>query len=138
MSDTSPSAERVAAFLERIPYARFLGIEACSDGEALAVMRFSDDLVGNVTLPALHGGVLGSFLETAAIVALLDDTESQALPKTIDITIDYLRSGQPLDTFVTASVLKRGRRVSNVRAEAWQQRRDKPIAAAHGHFLMPP
>ena len=49
------SVQRIEAFLERIPYARFLGIEACAEAgsDAMAVLRFSRDLIGNVTLPAL-------------------------------------------------------------------------------------
>ena len=58
-------------------------------------------------------------------------------PKTIDFTIDYLRSGRARDAYARAEVQKAGRRVANVRVEAWQDARDRPIAAAHGHFLMP-
>ena len=35
-----------------------------------------------------------------------------------------------------AIITKHGRRVANVRAEAWQEDRSKPIAAMHGHFLL--
>jgi acyl-coenzyme A thioesterase PaaI-like protein len=35
-------------------------------------------------------------------------------------------------------VTKHGRRVCNVRAEAWQEDRARPIATLHGHFLVKP
>jgi acyl-coenzyme A thioesterase PaaI-like protein len=37
-----------------------------------------------------------------------------------------------------AIVTRQGRRVANVRAEIWQEEKSRPIAAAHGHFLLAP
>ena len=59
------------------------------------------------------------------------------MPKTIDITIDYLRSGRPRETFARARVQKAGRRVTHVHVEAWQDTRERPIAMLRGNFLMP-
>jgi acyl-coenzyme A thioesterase PaaI-like protein len=58
-------------------------------------------------------------------------------PKTVDFSIDYLRSGKPQDAYARAVILRRGRRVANVRVEAWQDERIKPFVTAHGHFLLP-
>jgi len=71
-----------------------------------------------------------------ALLTLIWLGEAQAWPKTIDIAVDYLRSGRPVDTFARAILAKPGRRVANLRVEAWQDERARPIAAAHGHFLM--
>ncbi len=60
------------------------------------------------------------------------------LPKTIDITVDYLRSGRAVDTWAKGILTRQGRRVANVRVEAWQEDRLRPIAIAHGHFLILP
>lgn len=125
--------------LANIPFARFLRIEGgCDDAGVHCVMRFHDELIGNPRLPALHGGVIGAFLETVALVTLVWETGTQYLPKTIDLTVEYLRSGRPRDTFARAALTKHGRRVANVRVEAWQEDRSRPIAAAHGHFLLRP
>ena len=120
-----------------VPYARFLsiGVEALGD-EIIGRMKFSPDLVGNVSLPALHGGTIGALLESTAIFHLLWAVEPKHVPKTINITIDYLRSAGPLDTFAQGTITRHGRRVANVRVEAWQTERDRPVAAAHAHFLM--
>ena len=101
-------------------------------------MRFDRKLIGNPILPALHGGVIGAFLETTAIAQLILETEATELPKPVDIGIDYLRSGKPVDTYARAEITKHGRRVCNVRAEAWQDEHTRPIAALHGHFLIKP
>ena len=123
--------------VRQFPYAAFLGIEAESHGDELTLMLpFRNDLIGNYMIPALHGGVIGSFLEISAILTLVWETEVTALPKTIDIAFDFLRSGRPVDTFARAILAKPGRRVANLRVEAWQDERRRPIAAAHGHFLI--
>jgi uncharacterized domain 1 len=121
----------------RIPYARLLGVAVDQKGnEITLVMPFKDDLVGNVLLPAIHGGAIGALLEFTAVIQLLAETDSTSLPKTIDFSIDYLRSGRPLETYARATISKHGRRVANVRVEAWQEERGRPIASGHGHFLL--
>lgn len=123
--------------VRQLPYAAFLGIEAESHGDELTfILPYRDDLIGNKMLPALHGGVIGAFLEISAILTLVWETEVIALPKTIDIAFDFLRSGRPVRTFARALLAKPGRRVANLRVEAWQEERRRPIAAAHGHFLL--
>jgi len=125
------------AFFDAIPYARYLGLAAAEvDGELVTTMRYSDHLIGNPALPALHGGTLGALLESAAIFELLWRAETLVLPKTITLTVDYLRSGAPVDTHARCSVTRQGRRVTNVRMEAWQADRAAPIATAHAIFLV--
>jgi acyl-coenzyme A thioesterase PaaI-like protein len=126
----------IASILARIPYARFIGMELSREGEELIfVLRYAPHIIGNPLLPALHGGVIGSFLETVAMLELVRDEALEFLPKPIDISIDFLRTGRPVDTFGRAMITKRGRQVANVRAEAWQTGPAKPIAILHGHFM---
>jgi uncharacterized protein (TIGR00369 family) len=127
------------AVVERIPYARVLGIAVERKGnEITTVMPFHDRLVGNTLLPAIHGGAIGAFLEMTAVIQLLFDTASERLPKTIDVSIDYLRSARAVTTYGRAIVTRHGRRVANVRSEIWQDERDKPVAVSHGHYLLTP
>ncbi len=129
--------ERLTAALSRIPYASFLGVRAELKGDELTlVLPYSEHLVGNPLLPALHGGVVGALMELTAITQLAIASKSEKFPKTIDIGVDFLRSGRPLDTYARARVVKIGRRIANVQAEAWQNERSQPIAAMHGHFLV--
>ena len=140
--------ESLHALLENTPYTRMLGIgvadepvqrPASAESEApVLVLRFSDDIIGNVRLPAIHGGVIGAFLETTALATLIWASDSEFLPKTIDISFEYLRSGKPRDTYAYATLTKHGRRVANVSVVAWQEDPARPIAAAHGHFLIKP
>ncbi len=125
--------------VEAIPYCRFLGISCESvDGALRGKLTYSRALVGNTALPALHGGTLGALLESTAAFELLWQAESVVLPKTINITIEFLRPAKPVDTYARAIITRQGRRVANVRVEAWQDDPESPVAVAHGHFLIVP
>jgi uncharacterized protein (TIGR00369 family) len=130
-------ATQLAAFLQRVPYVRFLGMRAeLSGDEMTAVLPFAQHLIGNTHLPALHGGVIGAFLEMTALAQLSVTQGSAKVHKTIDVTVEYLRPGRALTTYARADLRKVGRRVANVHVEAWQEARDHPIAFLRGHFLL--
>lgn len=140
------------AVVQGVPYIQFLGISFERLGDELTThLTYDDKLIGNPMLPALHGGVTAAFMETAAIIELgwaylWDDIEPDVetpprtlprLPKTIDFTVDYLRSGLPQDAYARARVNRSGRRYASVHVEAWQDSRTRLFAQATGHFLMP-
>lgn len=123
--------------LEAIPYARFLGLRLEEDGGGLVcVLPFRDDLVGNAQLPALHGGVVGAFLELSALLQVLESTDGERVPKPINFNVSYLRSAGPRDTRGRAEIVKHGRRIANVRVLAWQEDAARPVAAGVGNFLL--
>ena len=126
-----------AALAGLMPHSQWLGMAPeISTGELLTRLTFDPKVIGNPHLPAIHGGVIGALLETAAIFHMLWEGETGAVPKIITITVDYMRSARPLDTLAKATVLKQGRRIANVAVEAWQDDRARPIAAARMHFLL--
>lgn len=135
MSDSR--AERLAATLAGTPYMQFLGMDAQLAGDEMtASLPFAPHLVGNVLIPALHGGVIGAFLEMTALLQLAVREPLARRPRTIDVTIEYLRPGRAQTTFARADVRKIGRRIANVHVEAWQDHRAAPVAALRGHFML--
>jgi uncharacterized protein (TIGR00369 family) len=125
------------ALHEAIPYTRFMGITAeVVDGDVISRMRYSDHLIGNASVRALHGGTLGALMESAAIFKLLWHGETNTIPKTINITVEYLRGARAQDVHARAEFTRRGRRVANVRVFAWQDDPDEPVAVATAHFLL--
>jgi acyl-coenzyme A thioesterase PaaI-like protein len=136
LAEAKKSGDMQAVF-DAIPYSKFLGLSARMEGdELITTMKFDPSLIGNPALPALHGGTLGALLESSAIFELLWRAETIVLPKTITLTVDYLRSGQALDTHARSIVTRHGRRVANVRVEAWQTDRATPVATAHAILLV--
>ncbi|MBN7786933.1 PaaI family thioesterase [Ponticoccus gilvus] len=146
----------LSALVSGVPYIQYLGVSFDRRGDELtAVLPFDNKLIGNPQLPAIHGGVTAAFLEITAMITLnwtwlwsdietgaldpsaLSEGKLPRLPKTIDFTVDYLRSGLPRDAYGRARVTRLGRRYASVQAEAWQDNRDRPMAQATAHFLMP-
>ena len=128
---------KAATAVASIPYARFLGVylEETPSG-LLCVMPFRPDLVGNVVLPAVHGGVVGAFLELTAMLQLVEVSGTERVARPINFSIDYLRSAGPRETRGRAEIVKHGRRIANVRVVAWQDDPTKPVAAGVGNFLL--
>ena len=135
----SASQAELDAILTRIPYARFLSVRMELHGDEMTgVLPYAEHLIGNPTLPALHGGVIGAFMEMTALLQLSIVESLTRQPRPVDVSIDYLRSGRPVDTYARALIKKVGRRIANVQVEAWQEARGAPIAALQGHFLLTP
>ncbi len=123
--------------LDRVPYARFLGLITGQQGETLTVtMPFADRLIGNPMLPALHGGSTAALLELTAVAQVALTWPRLRLPLPINVTVAYLRSGRPVDVHARARISKAGRRVAHVLAEAWQEDEAQPIASLTAHFLV--
>ncbi len=130
--------------IDALPYAQHLGLQAGVENDILTLhMPYKLDLIGNPHPQRLHGGVIGGMLETcgALTVARLlaqnaEDIALISMPKPINITLDYLRAGAPEDVFARAYVMRIGRRVANVRAEAWQGERERLITTAHMNVLV--
>jgi len=125
--------------IDAIPYHRHLGIKVVElGGEMIATLPANEKLIGNPMLPAIHGGVIGAFLETTAIFHLLSAGKTLHVPKTITITVDYRRSAGLVDTYAKGITTKLGSRIANVRAEAWQDDPARPVATANVNFLIEP
>jgi uncharacterized protein (TIGR00369 family) len=126
-----------APLLDRLPYARFLGLQTQLEGdELIVVMPFADRLVGNPMLPALHGGSTAALLELTAIAQVALSYPRLRLPRPINVSVAYLRTGRPLDVSARARISRAGRRVAHVEARAWQDDPDQPIASLTAHFLL--
>jgi len=127
-----------SAFCAAIPYARFLGLSLGVEGRnVVGKLAFLPTNEGNPTIHALHGGTVGALLEFTAIGHVIYVSDSMVgWPKTINVTVEYLRSAALVDTFAKCHVERIGKRVAVVRAVAYQSDESKPVAAATAHFLL--
>ena len=123
--------------IDFVPYAKYLGITFKETSNGLIfTLPFSADKIGSPYIPAIHGGVIGGFMENAAIMHLMWTTIPLGIPKNIDFTIDYISPGRPQDSYARCSVKKIGKRIANLQVEAWQSDKDSPIAIARSHFKL--
>lgn len=125
------------ALLGLVPYAQHIGVSVDSDAIG-RVYRLAprQENIGNVLLPALHGGVVAAFMETAASLELMLMARAVRLPKVIDFSIDYLKSAGLSPTFARCEVLREGRRMANIQVSAWQGDEAEPVAKARLHLLL--
>ncbi|TQV67673.1 PaaI family thioesterase [Exilibacterium tricleocarpae] len=142
MKSIAAAAERaraagdLAPVIDAIPYAGLLGIQARYGDELLFCLPPKQGNVGNPTLPALHGGAIGGFMELAGSLHLIMTMEVLKVPKVVDFSIDYVRAGRVQDTYAACHVVRQGRKLVNVAIQAWQDNRAEPIATARAHFLL--
>ena len=109
----------MSALLDRLPYARFLGLTSEQDGDDLIVtMPFADRLIGNPMLPALHGGATAALLELTAVAQAALSYPRLRLPRPINVTVAYLRSGRPADVRARARMCATRRTSTPARASA--------------------
>lgn len=120
------------------PYAQYLGVSTrrTDSGELLFVLPFGDVVLGRPGF--LHGGAISALLEFAAFGAVFEALGSHegVTVKPINVTVNFMRGGTQRDTFASATVTRLGNRVANVEAHAWQEDREKPIAAAQMNMLL--
>jgi uncharacterized protein (TIGR00369 family) len=124
------------------PYAAVLGlhVDPDADGPPVLIMPFGEAVLGRPGF--VHGGALGGLIEMAAIAALHQALAEEgtkgvgARIKPINVTVDFMRGGREKDTRAVGIVTRLGTRVANVEAVAWQDDRDKPIAAARMNYLI--
>ena len=123
--------------LGSIPYAGFIGLECDRFGDDL-IFRLpkKEENLGNPILPAIHGGVIGGFMELSALIYLMMSQEALRMPRIVDFSLDYLRAGLDRETFAECQLTRKGNRVANEKITAWQKSRSQPIATARAHFLV--
>lgn len=149
MTDT----EMVEQVLAHMPYAATLGVEVSAIEPTGLVCRMphNESLIGNVQLPAIHGGALASFMEIVAIMetarrqlaheARISENDfvaiGETLPVPVNVTVQYLRSAASLDCYARAEVLKLGRRSNTVLCRMWQADEAKPVASMTAILVRP-
>ncbi|MBN8849649.1 MULTISPECIES: PaaI family thioesterase [unclassified Sphingomonas] len=120
------------------PYAALLEatLERAEDGTPVMVMPFHPGVLGRPGF--LQGGAISGLLEVAAIASLRHALESEGggRIKPINVTVDFMRGGRDRETRAAGQITRLGNRVANVVAFAWQDDRDRPIAAARMNYLI--
>ena len=123
--------------LDIIPYSSFIGAQArVENDDVLYWLDRRASNIGNPSLPAIHGGVIGGFLELSAAIEILYTLDVGQIPKVVDFSLDYLRPGRYKTIYANCTVLRQGKKLVNVTAIAWQDDPQTPIATARCHFLI--
>ena len=128
MADSAdPLAARVAGVLD-IPLHRFLGVHLVDADDPAAGVAFAADEPALNNVGVLHGGVVTALLDVACYLALLPHLAPDENAVTHDLTASLVRSvPRGAQVQVTGSVVRRGRTIAFLRADA---RVDGEVVAA--------
>ena len=111
-------------------FAGRLGAEVArsEDGSARIEFAVTDEHLN----PAgtLHGGVVATLVDTAMGQAVRSTTEEGEVPATSQLTVTYLRPGEPGRLVVTAAVRTRGEHLTVCEADVEQDGRSLAHAVA--------
>ncbi|MGR3435149.1 MAG: PaaI family thioesterase [Shimia sp.] len=137
---TEPATTRLAwQFIEAIPHAAALGMEIEEIGGGVAVigMDWAPHLVGDPDTGVIAGGAVSALMDTCGGAAVMSHPSGVAGTATIDLRIDYMRSATPGQRVVArAECYHVTRSVAFVRAQAWDDDAQNPVAAASGAFTV--
>ncbi|MGE0740634.1 MAG: PaaI family thioesterase [Hyphomonadaceae bacterium] len=146
MSDTDPpyaagedNLARVRAAWEWTPHAQALGLKLirAEHARVWGAVPYRADLVGDPESGVIAGGVLTTLLDhTCGMAAILAMREPSTVA-TIDLRIDYMRPAEAgRDVIAEAHCYKIGKNVAFVRAVAYEDSADNPIANATSAFMV--
>jgi uncharacterized protein (TIGR00369 family) len=131
--------ERVRAMMQWTPQGQALGIEATKiEGQRIwGRVPYKPELVGDPETGVIAGGVITTFLDQLCGMAAVLAMRDPSIVATIDIRIDYMRAAEPnRDVLATAVCNKIGKNVAFVRAVAYEDSEDNPIAHAAAAFML--
>jgi uncharacterized protein (TIGR00369 family) len=144
MSDSSNSPlpfDQLAKAIEarRSDYGHISGLrlDRAARGEAWASLPYRPVFVGDIATGVLHGGVVTAMLDEScgmAVQLALDGTRAIA---TLDLRIDYQKPATPgLDIKAHSLCYRVTRSIAFVRATAFQESEDDPVATATACFMI--
>jgi len=138
-SENGKTDVMLEVFGQPVAHIRELGIEVEERLPRGVVMRlpYREELVGNPDTGVLHGGAVTTLVDSASGFAAMASLPELGPVATLDLRIDYLRpAAAGEDLLVRAVCYRLTRRIAFVRAEAYQQSPDDPVAAAMGTFMI--
>lgn len=131
--------QRAQAIIQFTPQARAIGMEVIriEPGRVWGRVPYREDLIGDPETGVIAGGVITTFLDTICGTAAVAAMETPTTVATIDLRIDYMRGATPQrEVLAEAHCYKLGRNVAFVRAVAYEETPDNPIAHVAAAFMV--
>jgi uncharacterized protein (TIGR00369 family) len=111
MSNASPGAELVTAFMEASPFVAHLGLrlESMEPERARVTMPFKEPLV--TIGDTVHGGAISALVDTAATAASWSNHQASDNPRgtTVGLSVDFVAAARGQGVTADARVIRRGR-----------------------------
>ena len=126
------------------PFGLSLGFEFLDSTDGRLRMRtpYAEHLVGDPDTGVIHGGVITAMLDNACgravhLARVSAGRDEEGAIATLDLRIDYMSSAEPgKDLYGEAHCYRLTHNVAFVRATAYTESVDKPVASAVGAFML--
>lgn len=131
--------QRVKAMVRFTPQAQAIGMEITQiePARVWGLVPYKPELIGDPETGVIAGGVITTFLDTLSGMSAVAAMETPTTVATIDLRIDYMRPATPgQNVLAEAHCYKLGRSVAFVRAVAYDETPDNPIAHAAAAFMV--
>ena len=139
MTDDAARNRTAQQFIAALPHCRALAmrIEAIADGVAVLSMPWDARLVGDPASGVIHGGAISALMDTTGGAAVLCHRTAPISTATMDLRIDYMRGAVPRERITARAECHHvTRSVAFVRAEAFDETGEGPVAVANGAFTL--
>ena len=129
LSITEEQKRRAAEALHSNDVAKMIGMELVdiAPGEATITIKMRDQL--RQPHGVLHGGITATLIDTAMAFAVITRLAEGEKATTVDLTVHYLRPHVEGAVSCTARVVRAGKRIITLTAEAFNEEK-KLIATA--------
>ncbi len=131
--------KEVGELIAGLPFAKALGMRLVSsgDGEAVLSIPYHQDMIGDPETGVISGGVVTALLDTCGGIAAMASATKPASAATLDLRIDYMRPATPQRVlFAKATCFRETRSITFVRASAYHDTPEAPVATAVGAFMV--
>lgn len=122
---------------EIVPVHKYLGITLREARKGYAVLHipFRDELVGDPRFRRWHGGMLATLVDSAGgAAAITTFTSAEDQCSSIDIRVDYMNAGKPLDLLAEGELVRDGNSVLFFRMRVWHEETGEVIAEGRGAY----
>ena len=114
-----------------------LRLDRATPGEAWSSLPYRPVFVGDIRTGVLHGGVVTAMLDESCGMAVQLALDGGSAIATLDLRIDYQKPATPgLDIKAHAVCYRVTRSIAFVRATAYQDSEDDPVATATACFMI--
>ena len=114
---TATQLKRIHKAIDKVPFARLVGIELEEVGKGTATLAFDVRKQLTQNHGVVHGGAVASLIDSATAFAIITLLAPEEKVTTVDLTISYLRPVTKGRLRAQARVIRAGRRLFVVSAE---------------------
>lgn len=124
-------------FNEMIPFNKFIGLKMddLNDGYAKAIIEFKPELVGDVRIQAIHGGVISAAMDAVggmAAITTLNSIEDKIV--TVDMRVDYIRSARNTGLIIEANIVRSGNKIITTNMQVFSISENILVAEGRGVY----